>query len=227
MEFECIEVEPRPSFSCSVAMETDAIMEGIRTVQDNPPSLQHVLYPVLMRLVAEVRATLAGAGTDPAWTLEGELRRAMVLPDVRESAYIDRGCVRFDPDASKDDFLFSTLGLYETILASLTHRRTMDSIVAEAEQAAAALMAAPVTQLKRPCEDAVIQEQPAKNSRRLPKHADQLLKKWLIAHTAHPFPDDDEKDELALRTGLTHRQLNNYFINARRRFLKTIKAGSR
>ena len=63
-------------------------------------------------------------------------------------------------------------------------------------------------------------------SRRLPAEADRILKQWLFAHVNHPFPNDDEKDELALCTGLTHKQINNYFINARRRFLKSWKQGT-
>lgn len=47
-----------------------------------------------------------------------------------------------------------------------------------------------------------------------------VLRQWLFEHASHPYPNDDEKDELCLRTDLTAAQLNNWFINARRRVLQ-------
>ena len=53
----------------------------------------------------------------------------------------------------------------------------------------------------------------------LPKKATSCLKNWLFDHEDLPYPNDDEKDELILQTGLTVSQINNWFINARRRLL--------
>ena len=53
----------------------------------------------------------------------------------------------------------------------------------------------------------------------IPVHIAQQLRQWLLLHAHYPYPDDDEKDELCLQTGLSHTQLNNWFINARRRIL--------
>jgi hypothetical protein len=47
-----------------------------------------------------------------------------------------------------------------------------------------------------------------------------LLKQWLYAHVQNPYPDDDEKDMLATCTRLTVPQINNWFVNARRRILR-------
>ena len=47
----------------------------------------------------------------------------------------------------------------------------------------------------------------------------KLLKQWLFAHSYHPYPNDEEKSELCYQTNLTLQQLNNWFINARRRIL--------
>ena len=52
-----------------------------------------------------------------------------------------------------------------------------------------------------------------------PAAVQQVLKQWLFAHAHSPYPGDEEKDALCLHTGLTMHQLNNWFINARRRIL--------
>ncbi len=57
-------------------------------------------------------------------------------------------------------------------------------------------------------------------SRQLPEEAVALLRAWIDAHSDHPFPNDDEKDMLVLQTGLTFEQLQDWFINARRRYVK-------
>lgn len=62
-----------------------------------------------------------------------------------------------------------------------------------------------------------------RRGQKLDVHASQTLRRWIIAHQHNPYPDEDEKDELALQTGLRIEQINNWFINARRRILKKIK----
>lgn len=53
-----------------------------------------------------------------------------------------------------------------------------------------------------------------------PKETTDLLKQWLFAHTEHPYPTEEEKLLLAENTGLTVKQINYWFTNSRRRFLK-------
>jgi hypothetical protein len=45
------------------------------------------------------------------------------------------------------------------------------------------------------------------------------LFKWLMEHQTDPYPNDVAKRELAGQTGLTLNQINDWFINARRRYL--------
>jgi hypothetical protein len=56
-----------------------------------------------------------------------------------------------------------------------------------------------------------------KNSSRLSREAVRILKTWLNEHSDHPYPTEDEKEELKLRTGLRRTQITNWLANARRR----------
>ncbi|KAI3643390.1 hypothetical protein MP228_012945 [Amoeboaphelidium protococcarum] len=54
----------------------------------------------------------------------------------------------------------------------------------------------------------------------LPKHVTQALKSWLFNNQQNPYPKESQKRDLCKQLGLTPTQLNNWFINARRRYLK-------
>ncbi|KAG2386659.1 hypothetical protein C9374_002403 [Naegleria lovaniensis] len=56
----------------------------------------------------------------------------------------------------------------------------------------------------------------------LPKPSVDCLQKWLFDNFNHPYPSDAEKDALATETSLTLTQVNNWFINARRRVWKPL-----
>lgn len=56
----------------------------------------------------------------------------------------------------------------------------------------------------------------------LPKSVTAILKQWLIDHCRHPYPTEEEKRSLRLKTNLTLNQISNWFINARRRILPLI-----
>ncbi|XP_050096868.1 homeobox protein Meis1-like [Anopheles aquasalis] len=53
----------------------------------------------------------------------------------------------------------------------------------------------------------------------LPKQATGVMRAWLFQHLVHPYPTEDEKRAIAAQTSLTLLQVNNWFINARRRIL--------
>merc|ERR1712242_686158 len=53
-----------------------------------------------------------------------------------------------------------------------------------------------------------------------PKVATNILRAWLFQHLTHPYPSEDQKKQLAQDTGLTILQVNNWFINARRRIVQ-------
>ncbi|KAK6081976.1 homeobox domain-containing protein [Seiridium cupressi] len=84
----------------------------------------------------------------------------------------------------------------------------------------------------------------------LPKETTDKLRSWFVAHLHHPYPTEDEKQELMRQTGLqmsklalskmflydkTNRltypllpdQISNWFINARRRQLPTMVSNAR
>ncbi|KAH7348475.1 homeobox KN domain-containing protein [Rhexocercosporidium sp. MPI-PUGE-AT-0058] len=53
----------------------------------------------------------------------------------------------------------------------------------------------------------------------LPKETTDKLRAWFVSHLTHPYPTEDEKQELMRQTGLQMNQISNWFINARRRQL--------
>lgn len=53
----------------------------------------------------------------------------------------------------------------------------------------------------------------------LPKSSLAVLKAWLQEHESNPYPSQDEKKELAVRSGLQIKQINYWFMNARKRIL--------
>ena len=55
-----------------------------------------------------------------------------------------------------------------------------------------------------------------------PKAVRKVLREWLHKNLTNPYPSEEEKLELAEKTGLTVLQLNNWFINARRREFKSL-----
>ncbi|KZZ95285.1 homeodomain-containing protein [Moelleriella libera RCEF 2490] len=56
----------------------------------------------------------------------------------------------------------------------------------------------------------------------LPKETTDKLRAWFVAHLQHPYPTEDEKQDLMRQTGLQMNQISNWFINARRRQLPTM-----
>ncbi|CAG8540557.1 11396_t:CDS:2 [Racocetra fulgida] len=60
---------------------------------------------------------------------------------------------------------------------------------------------------------------PKKRRGNLPKATTALLKDWLAKHKKHPYPTEEEKQDLAKETMLNLQQISNWFINARRRHL--------
>ncbi|XP_067116223.1 homeobox protein PKNOX1 isoform X1 [Osmerus mordax] len=54
----------------------------------------------------------------------------------------------------------------------------------------------------------------------LPKQATNVMRSWLFQHIAHPYPTEEEKKQIAIQTNLSLLQVNNWFINARRRILQ-------
>jgi len=67
---------------------------------------------------------------------------------------------------------------------------------------------------------------PAKGAKRQKKRgifsktATNILRAWLFQHLQHPYPSEDQKKQLGAETGLTILQVNNWFINARRRIVQ-------
>lgn len=63
-------------------------------------------------------------------------------------------------------------------------------------------------------------EQVCRPLRGLPEESVAVLRAWLFDHFLDPYPSDNEKLRLAVSTGLSRRQISNWFINARVRLWK-------
>ncbi|KAF4123213.1 hypothetical protein GMORB2_6763 [Geosmithia morbida] len=61
----------------------------------------------------------------------------------------------------------------------------------------------------------------------LPKETTDKLRAWFMTHLSHPYPTEDEKQELMRVTKLQMNQISNWFINARRRQLPTMISNAR
>lgn len=62
-----------------------------------------------------------------------------------------------------------------------------------------------------------------KRRQNLPKATTDILLNWLKRNLDRPYPNLQEKNELVRKTGLTFQQLDNWFINARRRKVQNLK----
>lgn len=73
--------------------------------------------------------------------------------------------------------------------------------------------------------DASLYCQRIKNKRaNYPKKVSRILKNWLKENMNNPYPSESEKIMLMEFTGLDATQINNWFINARRRILPYMKS---
>lgn len=61
---------------------------------------------------------------------------------------------------------------------------------------------------------------PQKKRGIFPKQATNIMRTWLFQNLTHPYPSEEQKKSLANQTGLTILQVNNWFINARRRIVQ-------
>ncbi|XP_014403683.1 PREDICTED: homeobox protein Meis3 [Myotis brandtii] len=71
-------------------------------------------------------------------------------------------------------------------------------------------------------EDEELDPERRRNKKRgiFPKVATNIMRAWLFQHLSHPYPSEEQKKQLAQDTGLTILQVNNWFINARRRIVQ-------
>ncbi|KAL0480682.1 homeobox-like protein [Acrasis kona] len=61
-----------------------------------------------------------------------------------------------------------------------------------------------------------------KSARVLPQEASTILNEWFTNHIEDPYPTKEQKDELLSQTGLSRKQLKDWFVNHRQR---TVRAG--
>ncbi|KAB8349497.1 hypothetical protein FH972_023523 [Carpinus fangiana] len=67
---------------------------------------------------------------------------------------------------------------------------------------------------------------PEKNFKRFSRVNVHILKNWINTHADHPYPTEEEKEDLKQKTGLTISQVSNWLANARRRGKVRTKSSS-
>ncbi|KAI1336383.1 hypothetical protein F5Y15DRAFT_394433 [Xylariaceae sp. FL0016] len=98
--------------------------------------------------------------------------------------------------------------------------RPATSILHEDELAAMISAAPPAPSLVAAVEDKPSSPKPQsmpKIGARFSRESVKVLKNWLSTHSRHPYPTDEEKDNLQKITGLNKTQITNWLANARRR----------
>ncbi|PLW56576.1 hypothetical protein PCANC_01469 [Puccinia coronata f. sp. avenae] len=88
------------------------------------------------------------------------------------------------------------------------------------------LTTSPVPPLNQASSWSSVENQAPRRRGKLPSAVTTILKGWLMAHTTHPYPTEEEKKKLCQETNLTMNQVSNWFINARRRILVPPSAGN-
>eukprot|EP00055_Hartaetosiga_balthica_P003088 m.6409 g.6409 ORF g.6409 m.6409 type:complete len:388 (+) comp2591_c0_seq1:94-1257(+) len=78
--------------------------------------------------------------------------------------------------------------------------------------------------LQQPPQQQQQRDEKQKRRANLPKATTNMLKAWLFDHHLHPYPSDIEKREMADKYNLSLSQINNWFINARRRLLHPLRS---
>jgi hypothetical protein len=57
-----------------------------------------------------------------------------------------------------------------------------------------------------------------KKARKISEEARSFLLEWFNDHISHPYPTEEEKEEFSEKTGLTKKQIKDWFVNARMRY---------
>jgi hypothetical protein len=60
-------------------------------------------------------------------------------------------------------------------------------------------------------------DRPARKRGKLPKETTDYLKAWLHSHSDHPYPSEEEKEQLCHATGLSMSQVSKWMISVSRR----------
>ncbi|KAI5921303.1 hypothetical protein F4810DRAFT_679264 [Camillea tinctor] len=98
--------------------------------------------------------------------------------------------------------------------------RPATSIVHEDDLAALITTAPPAPGLTAVASDQPSSPKPLnmpKIGARFSRESVKVLKNWLVTHSRHPYPTDEEKENLQKITGLNKTQITNWLANARRR----------
>lgn len=129
-------------------------------------------------------------------------------------------------DRSMDTLLFESIRklqyLYQQVQMEMDRLNTVaSSLISDIESAPTPDR---VTGAKRAASKALYKIMGAKKVRaNLPRSSVRVLMEWLADNLDDPYPTEAEKSELCSTTQLSKQQLNNWFVNARRRVVPAAK----
>ncbi|GMH32427.1 hypothetical protein BSKO_00261 [Bryopsis sp. KO-2023] len=214
-----------------VGMDIGEVLNHVQSDQDDREICAHPKYERLVRLVFEGRMQ----GEDEQRRRGLEIQKAEAL---RQLDLTKRRLPASTPDPEVDNFLDRCCNYIEEFI----HEVQMTCVEADntcnlfKKQIAHILSSGGVrasvqvcqgdekdlrSNLKRKYGETIRQLNEEFNGRKkkgkLPTDATTALKTWWDGNLVWPYPSEDEKKDLETRTGLSATQINNWFINQRKR----------
>jgi hypothetical protein len=152
----------------------------------------HSLYPILKTLIAQQQRLFAGSPQAAEAAFESVVADIVLSPAEAEN-YLTERIIGISDATMELEQLVQSIDSPPTVIF-----QDLDARLRHVEEQS---------------REAAAQAEDGEGRRKvgIPQRAQELLMAWIKEHQTHPYPNDDEKDDLMLATGITPTQLNNWF----------------